>query len=190
MPRKTDVEQFKLVERIVMRLVVEKGIHQTRISDIAREAGVAQGYLYRHFASKEEMLQKLYQSRLQKLELMFDTLLEEAKTVAEIFKKYIEELFRLAKAEDEVYQFMFVMLYSYSEEYSSERHKILNSVSDKILRLGHQTEEVSLRVTPEIITSVLFSIPHKYLELQGKKFNSLKISDASLIAKICLQALR
>lgn len=172
-----------------MRLVVEKGIHQTRISDIAKEAGVAQGYLYRHFSSKEEMLKKLYQERLKNLEEMFDTLFANTNTVAEIFEKYIQELFRLVKAKDEVYQFMFVMLYDYSEEFIVERHRTLDNISQKILNLGHQTQEIALDIKAEIISTVLFNIPHKYLEFQGKNFQNLKLEDASLITKICLKAL-
>jgi AcrR family transcriptional regulator len=45
-----------------MRLFIEKGIHGTATSLIAKEAGVATGTLFHHFASKEELVHALYHS--------------------------------------------------------------------------------------------------------------------------------
>ncbi len=38
-----------------------KGYHDARVSDIAREAGVAHGLVYHYFAGKEELLQDVFQ---------------------------------------------------------------------------------------------------------------------------------
>jgi len=43
-----------------MRLFVEKGIKETTIRDIAAEANIAEGTLYRHYASKEELAWRLF----------------------------------------------------------------------------------------------------------------------------------
>ena len=59
-----------------MRLFIEKGIHGTATSLIAREAGVATGTLFHHFASKEDLVHALYHaiydSLLQYKEAHFD----------------------------------------------------------------------------------------------------------------------
>jgi len=43
-----------------LRLVIEKGIHNTPMSLIAEEAGVGMGTIYNYFASKEELINALY----------------------------------------------------------------------------------------------------------------------------------
>jgi AcrR family transcriptional regulator len=43
-----------------LRLFAEKGIKATTIRDIAHEAGVTEGALYRHFDSKEQLAQSLF----------------------------------------------------------------------------------------------------------------------------------
>lgn len=43
------------IVKAAVRLFVERGVASTTIRDIAREAGVAEGTLYRHFASKEDL---------------------------------------------------------------------------------------------------------------------------------------
>ncbi|MCX8163788.1 MAG: TetR/AcrR family transcriptional regulator [Aquificaceae bacterium] len=52
-------------ERILeasMKLFSEKGIRETTIKDIAKQVGVTEGAIYRHFASKDEIVLGLFQT--------------------------------------------------------------------------------------------------------------------------------
>ena len=48
------------IDQTAMRLFVEKGIKETTIRDISAEASIAEGTLYRHYASKEELAWRLF----------------------------------------------------------------------------------------------------------------------------------
>lgn len=50
-----------------LKLFVEKGINGTTIRDIAQEAGVAEGAMYRHFKSKDELARRLLSDNLKRL---------------------------------------------------------------------------------------------------------------------------
>jgi AcrR family transcriptional regulator len=42
--------------------MTERGYHETKTPDIARRAGVAEGTIYRHFATKQAMLNEIYRA--------------------------------------------------------------------------------------------------------------------------------
>jgi AcrR family transcriptional regulator len=50
----------ELIERAALKLFVERGVAETSIKDIARDAGVSQGAMYNHYDSKEELAWLLF----------------------------------------------------------------------------------------------------------------------------------
>ena len=50
----------ELIERAALKLFVEQGVAETSIKDIAGEAGVSQGAMYNHYASKDELAWLLF----------------------------------------------------------------------------------------------------------------------------------
>lgn len=58
--RTTGVETKERVEQAAIRLFSRHGIAETSIREIAKEAGVAQGAMYSHFVSKEELAWTLF----------------------------------------------------------------------------------------------------------------------------------
>ena len=55
------------VVRSAIDLFVEKGVDGTTIREIAERAGVSEGALYRHYASKEELACSIFLTHLQQL---------------------------------------------------------------------------------------------------------------------------
>ncbi|MFO0677947.1 MAG: TetR/AcrR family transcriptional regulator [Polyangiaceae bacterium] len=57
-------------ERILdaaVRVFAQSGFHATRVSEVAKAAGVADGTIYLYFKSKDELLVSLFEDRVEKL---------------------------------------------------------------------------------------------------------------------------
>ena len=75
-----------------MRVFARKGFHQSRVGDIAEEAGVAHGLLYHYFRSKDEVLETIFRetwtqlvSDTQRIELAGVPLREQLRRFARIY---------------------------------------------------------------------------------------------------------
>jgi AcrR family transcriptional regulator len=61
MPRHRFADTADRIERASVQLFVEKGVAETTVKDIARAVGLSEGALYRHFASKDELVWKAFE---------------------------------------------------------------------------------------------------------------------------------
>ena len=66
----------ELIARTALHLFVEKGITETTIRDIAGAAGVAEGPLYRHYESKDQLAWELFSTNYLAFALELDRLQE------------------------------------------------------------------------------------------------------------------
>jgi AcrR family transcriptional regulator len=61
MPRHRFTDTRDRIERAAIRLFVEQGVTETTVRHIAGAVGLSEGALYRHFASKEELVWQLFE---------------------------------------------------------------------------------------------------------------------------------
>ncbi len=57
----TELTRQRLV-RTALELFTTRGYHDTTTAQIAKKAGIAEGTIYRHFASKQELVNELYRA--------------------------------------------------------------------------------------------------------------------------------
>ncbi len=62
------------IEQATLALFAEKGVDRTTIGDIARAAGIAEGTIYRHYPSKEELIWQLFSRNYLDLAARLDSL--------------------------------------------------------------------------------------------------------------------
>lgn len=66
-PRRAVGDKREAILEAALGLFVERGFHGTAVPEIAERAGVGAGTIYRHFASKEAMVNALFQQHKQAL---------------------------------------------------------------------------------------------------------------------------
>jgi TetR/AcrR family fatty acid metabolism transcriptional regulator len=67
----------------------EKGFFQSKVSEIARMAGVADGTIYLYFKNKDDLLISIFEEKMQEINISFRKALEEEKGARSRFRKLI-----------------------------------------------------------------------------------------------------
>jgi AcrR family transcriptional regulator len=88
----------ELISRTALNLFVERGITETTIRDIAQAAGVAEGSLYRHYESKDELAWELFShsfvafaGELERLQREHDCLKDKLAAMVRQFCKFYDD---------------------------------------------------------------------------------------------------
>jgi TetR/AcrR family fatty acid metabolism transcriptional regulator len=63
----TRADKRTLITEAAIEVFADKGFHQARISDIARQAGVADGTIYLYFKNKEDLLLSVFEQKMDEL---------------------------------------------------------------------------------------------------------------------------
>ncbi|WP_158542475.1 TetR/AcrR family transcriptional regulator [Lujinxingia litoralis] len=122
-----------------LRAFAKKGFYNTKVSEIASEAGVADGTIYLYFKNKDDLLISLFEDRM---EWIIDRLQTELKAVdggvLERLKAFIHLHFRLAIEDRDLAEFITVELRQsakFVKEYKNPKFadylKILHGLIDQ-----------------------------------------------------------
>src|SRR5277367_4832712 len=80
-------------ERILdaaVRVFAKKGFHATRVIEVAKAAGVADGTIYLYFKSKDQLLVSLFEDRIDRLLAFLQTDLPASTTASDKLRRIIE----------------------------------------------------------------------------------------------------
>lgn len=89
-----------------MRLFVEKGVSDTSVRDIARAVDISEGALYRHFASKEELVWKLFERHYVAFAGKLQSLAAAGRTAREQVASMIREFCRAHDENPTLFRFL------------------------------------------------------------------------------------
>ncbi|MBN1946378.1 MAG: TetR/AcrR family transcriptional regulator [Bradymonadales bacterium] len=146
-----------------LRVFAAKGFYKTRVSEIAKEAGVADGTIYNYFKSKDEILISLFEV---KMDGILERLGQELKGgVEERLRKYIEAHLSLAVEDPALAEFITVelrqsdkFLREYKNPKFSQFLRVLSGLIEEGQQLGHFRSDLDARVVARAIFGALDEI--------------------------------
>jgi len=95
--RCTNPKHIENIKRALMELVGERGYEAVSISMLAKKAKVSTGYLYRHYSSKQQIVEEVTNEYKSLFRTFIKNCLEEGIEYDEFIKKVVERLFIMAK---------------------------------------------------------------------------------------------
>ncbi|MCB9600635.1 MAG: TetR/AcrR family transcriptional regulator [Sandaracinus sp.] len=88
--KKAPGDKRERILRAAIRVFAENGFYATRVSEIAKAAGVADGTIYLYFENKDDVLISIFEDRISKLLDVLRRALEEEETVEGKVRRIVE----------------------------------------------------------------------------------------------------
>lgn len=170
MARIIDEGKIQRIRESTIELVVQNGYGGAAISSIARRAGVAEGYLYRFYASKQELVTELLYAKVAQIIEKLEFLLNSCKSIKEVISQLIGELFKMATDAPEEIKFIYVLMHDYNFQVSNEQRIHIKSLCEKVIQIGIANGEVNNCISPEEAYGIVVIYPIEFINLRMKGF--------------------
>jgi len=102
--KKTTEERRQDILEAALRIFTQKGYNGSTTAEIARAAGVAEGTIFRHFATKKELLIAVLKPKILEGIISLD---KEHKDPVEFFRCFLRNRLEIIKENDGLVRFMF-----------------------------------------------------------------------------------
>ena len=168
------------IRSAALSLFVSKGIKETTTRDLAKKARIAEGTIYRHYVSKDELVQDLFEGHFLAFCRDLDRVQAEAKPgIDHKLKAMIDYMCRLHDSDRTLYQFLLVIQHDalprMGERESSPLTVLRKVLSDAIRRREIPAQDVHLTAAMIMGAVIQPAIALIYGSLQGRmtKFSPL-----------------
>jgi len=193
MARLIDEGKIQRIREATIKLVVENGYGGAAISSIARRAGVAEGYLYRFYASKQELVVELLYAKVAQIIEKLEFLLNSCTRIKEVINQLIGEFFKMATDSPEEIKFMHVLMHDYNFQISDEQRLHIKSLCEKVIHVGIENGEVNPNISHEEAYGIVVIYPIEFINLRMKGFfgiASWTSEDQKRVAEFSINALK
>lgn len=194
MSRIAEPEKMENIKKATMEALIEYGYGGMAIESISKKAGVSPGYLYRHYKSKEELVQVLVDSEMSEIIDSFVSDIDSSSSLYEAGYKTINKLFMKANQEPLLAKFSaaVVMDIKIPSNDKADNFKSILELADLCIQLGKKTGEINSEITAMEVLVVSFTIPFRYLSIslemdKDKQFTSKEVQR---VAEMCVNALK
>lgn len=155
---KTGDKRARILNSAV-RVFAENGFYATRVADVAKAAGVADGTIYLYFDSKEELLISLFEDRVEKLLAYMRDELPSHKDAKEKLRAVIQLQLGLLEGERDLAEVITVILRQSTKllkEYAAPRFTAYLDAIATIVSDGQKVGEFRNDVSPHLVARATF----------------------------------
>ncbi|MCX5892654.1 MAG: TetR/AcrR family transcriptional regulator [Deltaproteobacteria bacterium] len=130
-----------LIARTALELFVAKGITETTIRDIAQAAGLAEGTLYRHFESKDELAWELFSTNYLAFAQELDRLQQQYNALKDKLAAMIRQFCTFFDRDPVLFTYLLLVQHSQLKKVTPEMETAV-TVLQKVLAQGMARREV------------------------------------------------
>ena len=184
-PYHNEISKIDRIRQAALIVMSDNGISHTSVSSIAKHAGVSDGYLYRHYKGKEELIDDLLTEIFNKVNDEIAFLLNNCNTIDEIVSNFIYFICTKTKEEPEKIKFLIMLQNDFSYKISKDLTNRLVALCEEILEQGRSSCSIRTDITPVELYIALVGIPLQYYSIYFR--NMFGMNDVNEMVKIIIK---
>jgi TetR/AcrR family fatty acid metabolism transcriptional regulator len=157
-PRRGGDKRERILDAAV-RVFAKNGFFLTRVSDIAKAAGIADGTIYLYFKSKDALLISLFEDRVEKLLSYLEDDLPKAASASTKLRRIIELQLGLLEGERDLAEVITVIIRQSSKllkQYAAPKFTAYLDAIAGVISEGQTTGEFRADVSPHLAARAIF----------------------------------
>jgi len=194
MARTIDDSKIERIRQSTMQMVVLRGFGGASISEIAKKAEVAEGYLYRYYKSKAHLVDDLLYSALNEIAEELEALIDnELLSVSDISEQLISLLFDWANHQPDKIKFLFVLMNDYNFKIRQDQQVRIYDLCRRVKEKGHLSGEINHELGEEEVLLFSVSYPLQFINMRLKNFfhqSKLGEEEKQRVMSICINSLK
>jgi AcrR family transcriptional regulator len=150
-----------------LELFANDGYNATPTSKIARQAGVSEGLIFRHFENKKGLLEALNREAESRLQILFKDIFSETNPKEKI-RKTIELPFHVPESEYDFWKLQFKLKWEKEYFHENKMKPVIDMLTNAFEALGFENPGHEARLLNQIIDSISVEI------LKGQLTNKME----------------
>lgn len=145
--------------KAAVKVFAKNGFHATRVSEVAKAAGVADGTIYLYFKSKEELLVSLFEDRVSKLLTFMRESLPKTEGAPQRLRAVIDMQLGLLEGERDLAEVITVIIRQSTrlmKEFAAPQFLAYLDAIAKIVQEGQASGDFRTDISPHIAARAIF----------------------------------
>ena len=157
--------------KVGLKLFANYGFHGTSTAQIAKEAGVSEGLIFKHFISKKGLLESIFSSVGDRLTRIYQEMIAEDHPIT-VIRMFIEIPFNIDSTEHVFWRLIFKLKWDQDFYNPEEKKPIIKKLAWAFKELGYVQPKLEAEVLYQNIESISINILRdgKNSQLKLKKF--------------------
>lgn len=178
------MEKIESVRNAVIESISRNGLANSSVAGIAKIAGVSDGYLYRHYVGKDDLVRDVLAVTFERVNAMLEKLLIESRDIEEYIDNYLR--MSIGEAMENPDKFKFLVLIQNDFSYSVDTTLVgrMKELCGEILKKcnvsGHYRDDLSV----EDVYMAFIVVPQQYIKLRFKDEFDVKMELETMARKI------
>jgi TetR/AcrR family fatty acid metabolism transcriptional regulator len=172
------LQKRRSIIEAAVKVFAQKGFYNAKVTDVAKQAGVADGTIYLYFKNKDDLLISLFEDKMELILQRFHSRLHEITDPLDKLKEMIDVYFELIEEDKDladVFQVELRQSTKFLKDYHNEKFlNYLNMIADIIyhgIDYGFFRSEANVHVVKIMIFGALDELARQWILGADDKYN-------------------